>query len=102
MELGLDLGLLIRCARNVDQEEKGHQTSGGLEFETASLCRQGAAPNSNHRIAIGVFDRRQNMSLISTSDGKRLRANTHTGGRRRNSLRLLLPHHSMRGDERGD
>jgi hypothetical protein len=41
-------------------------------------------------------------ALISTSDGKRLRANMHTGERRRNSLRLLLPHHSMRGDERGD
>jgi hypothetical protein len=26
----------------------------------------------------------------------------HTGGRRRNSLRLLLPHHSTRADERGD
>jgi hypothetical protein len=44
----------------------------------------------------------KNAPLISTSDGKRLRANMHTGGRRRNSLRLLLPHHSMRGDERGD
>ena len=28
------------------------------------------------------------MPLISTSDGKRLRANMHTGGQRRNSLRL--------------
>ena len=63
---------------------------------------EGHAHHPNHRIAVGVFDLRQNMSLISTSDGKRLRANTHTGGRRRNSLRLLLPHHSMRGDERGD
>jgi len=26
----------------------------------------------------------------------------HTGGRRRNSLRLLLPHHSMRADALGD
>jgi hypothetical protein len=37
------------------------------------------------------------MPLINTSDGKRLRANMHTGGRRCKRLRLL-PHHSMRGD----
>ena len=41
-------------------------------------------------------------ATIETSDGKRLRANMHTGGRRRNSLRLLLPHHSMHADGRAD
>jgi len=30
------------------------------------------------------------MQLISTSDGKRLRANMHTGGQRYKRLRLLL------------
>jgi hypothetical protein len=43
--------------------------------------------------------------LISTSGGKRLRANMHNGGHScnsRNRQRPLLPHHSMRGDERGD
>ena len=49
-----------------------------------------------------VFDRRQDIRLISTSDGKRPRGNMHTGGRRRNSLRLLLPHHSTRADVPGD
>ena len=63
---------------------------------------QSGTQQSYPRIAIRVIDPRQNMPLISTSDGKRLRANMHTGGRRRNSLHLLLPHHSMRGDVLGD
>ena len=52
---------------------------------------------------IGVFDRRQNVPLISTSDGKHLRGNMHTGGRScSNRLRPLLPHHSMRADVLGE
>jgi len=54
----------------------------------ASLSARGAAHNFNNRIAIGVLDPRQNMPLISTSGGKRLRANMHTAGRSCNSLRL--------------
>jgi hypothetical protein len=41
----------------------------------------------------------------STSDDKRLRANTHNDERSynsRNRLRLLLPHHSMHADARDD
>jgi hypothetical protein len=42
---------------------------------------------------------------LSTSGGKPLRANMHTGERScnsRNQLRLLLPRHNMHVDERGD
>jgi hypothetical protein len=46
----------------LSEKDKGHQKSGGLSspLEVRVQRRKDAAHNPNHRIAIGVFDRRQN------------------------------------------
>ena len=82
--------LCARCSRS----SCSHLVEISVAFHKSKTPKSAAAGCGNTRPPLRA-DRLRAICWISTNERKHLRASVHTGGRRRNSLRLPLRRHSM-------